>query len=523
VGDGHEKGMLHRGKSGFRGARRKGRSRRGVSDVVATILLLALTVTLFSSIFFFVTTFPPPPPQSTSQFSAALILTANQSYVQGITITHLAGPSVTVLGTQVYFKSARFPSAAEFQNPVPASAGLGAAKTWNLGQTFNYTFPCPTLPTCEQPILPDNITVLVTSSTLLLFSTVLPGQQIHTPPVFLTTSVSPANPVPNGAFTVYATTGGNLGGATVYLNLVNVNGLSSAYPVPVPMTFNAATDVWSYAVTGGHGTTNGTYFAFVNVTNSFGQSATAGVTIPIAGTGSSTSSLLSVAVVQIPQPPVLPASSGYFAAVVTYYGTNTNLALAVNFWVNQTPVSKTAGVTFGVNSQTLSAPSGLTISGPSTETVYSTSPATFTAWLFNSSVTVSASGTVTGVGSAAGQTSYTEPTDVQGIIFTTLKTWAHGCTTGCPFLNVTVWDNWSTAITFAGKAWANGTGKGPYTIASTAVAAGGSTTISLPGVHTRFSGATKGGPYTLVLVLTVTAGGVTVGYIADSFVITSIT
>jgi len=39
-----------------------------VSDVVATILLLALTVTLFASIFAFVTSFPSPPAQNSNQF-----------------------------------------------------------------------------------------------------------------------------------------------------------------------------------------------------------------------------------------------------------------------------------------------------------------------------------------------------------------------------------------------------------------------------------------------------------------------
>ena len=44
------------------------------------ILLLALTVTLFSSIFYFVNTFPQPAPQPTNQFTASL-----QYLVVGVT------------------------------------------------------------------------------------------------------------------------------------------------------------------------------------------------------------------------------------------------------------------------------------------------------------------------------------------------------------------------------------------------------------------------------------------------------
>jgi len=120
--------------------RRLNRGRRAVSDVIATILLLALTVVLFSSIFAFVTSFPSPPAQNTTNFSAALALTQNQTYVAGIQITHLAGPSIPG-SSLVYFKSATHPQAPEFLNPIKASVGLGGAVTWNLGQTFNYSFP----------------------------------------------------------------------------------------------------------------------------------------------------------------------------------------------------------------------------------------------------------------------------------------------------------------------------------------------------------------------------------------------
>ncbi len=480
--------------------------------MVATILLLALTVVLFSSIFAFVTSFPSPPAQNTSQFAANLVLTVNQSYVQGIQITHLAGPSIPG-ASLVYFKSANHPQAPEFQNPVTAATGLGGAATWSLGQVFNYSFPAT-----QQPVLPDNITILVVANDQLVFATVLPGQLISVPPSFVSTAVSPANPVIGGGFTVYASTAGNLNGGSVWVNLANVPGLSGLYAAPQKMTYVVATNQWTFTVPSSLTNTSGTFFAFVNVTGVNGYTATAAVTVPIVTTGGQTGGgPFSVAVVMTPQPPTLPATSSYFAAVVSYTGSSLNLPLTVKFWANQTPGSTPSGK-FPFSSTSFAGPSGLTISGPSSVTVYSSNPSTFSAWLFNSTVKVQASATATGVGTRNGTTTFATSNLVQGIVFSTSKSFSHTCTTACPFLNVTVWDNWSTAITFSGTVWANTTtgGSTSYSIASTSVAANSNTQISPPGAHTRWK-PTAAGTYNLAVRLVVVAGGVTVGYIYDVF------
>ena len=122
-------------KSRWRVRRRHRAGRRGVSDVVATILLLALTVTLFASIFAFVTQFPPPPSQNNNQFQASLIYTSSGLNITTIQIVHLAGPSVPGIG-QIYLKSATQPNAPEFTSPLDpytVSSGIGGAGTWNLG------------------------------------------------------------------------------------------------------------------------------------------------------------------------------------------------------------------------------------------------------------------------------------------------------------------------------------------------------------------------------------------------------
>ena len=165
--------------------RRFARKKRGVSDVVATIILLALTVTLFASIFAFVTTFPSPPAQSSNQFQAKLIVTANGTYVSGIQIMHLAGPSVST-SAQIYLKSAVHPGACPFTSSYPVSSDPTniTGSVWTLGETWSVPFsalcPSPSGPHLDQ--LPDNITVYVVNNANLLFHVILPGTQIVTAP-----------------------------------------------------------------------------------------------------------------------------------------------------------------------------------------------------------------------------------------------------------------------------------------------------------------------------------------------------
>ncbi len=250
------------------------RSRRGVSDVVATILLLALTVTLFASIFAFVTSFPSPPPQNANEFQASLVLAPGGTAVSGINITHLTGPAVSSTGL-IYLKSAAYPNSCPFSTSMTVGSGISTS-SWNLGQTWSRTFTsiCGT-PTTDP--LPDNITVYVVSGSQLLYSVVLPGQSIITPPVITSTWVS-SNPVAQGApFSVYATITGGVKPNSVYANLATVPGLPSN---PVKMVLYHGQ--WTYNATSG-AAGPGTLTGFVNASGSAGQTTAAAVTIRVTG------------------------------------------------------------------------------------------------------------------------------------------------------------------------------------------------------------------------------------------------
>ncbi len=311
------------------------RSRRGVSDVVATILLLALTVTLFSAIFAFVTSFPPPPAQNVNQFQASLLLSANGGYATGVAITHLAGPSVP-LSALFYFKSAVHPGLCPFAGSATAAQGGISSGAWSLGQVWslNFTSFCGPL-TMDQ--LPDNITVYVVSQANLIFSVVLPGQQISTPPAITSTWVSPSPVIRGFPFVVHATIVGAVESNSVYANLAAVAGLPSS---PVRMVWYQGQ--WTYNVSAPGATSTGTYYGFINATGVNGQTASAPLTLTV-----TTASVgLTVSISAVPTSGGEPLKVAFAANVSGAYGSitfawvfgdgNTSTSSHPTNWYNRT-------------------------------------------------------------------------------------------------------------------------------------------------------------------------------------------
>lgn len=250
--------------------------------MVATILLLALTVVLFAGVFAFVTSFPAPPAQSANQFQAALSYNKT-GYITGLNITHLAGPQISGTGL-IYVKSAGDPSGCFSGTPVSISAGISTT-VWTLGQVWRGPFTlfpgCSGLPASQtwDTRFADNLTVFIFSNGNLIFSVVLPGQQFLTPPTILSTWTVPATPTAATTFKLFATIAGNLGGNSPTANLGGIPGQSST---PVTMFYNSTASAWQANVTGGS-TSTGTYYAIVTIVNGInGLSATAAATVTVA-------------------------------------------------------------------------------------------------------------------------------------------------------------------------------------------------------------------------------------------------
>lgn len=475
------------GRLGRTGLRRRWRSRRGVSEVVATIILLALTVVLFSAIFAFVTSFPSPPSQSNNQFQATLtyVTVSHATDVAALNIVHLAGPSVPSTSL-IYIKSAANPGGAEFVNPYTIANGGISGTTWNLGQTWSYSFP-----SAERPSLPDNFTIYIVSSDAVIFSVILPGQSFVFPPTFVSTAISPAQPGIGQTFNISATIAGSVAAGTVYANLGGVWGFNGS--AAVAMTYAASSGTYylvSTSIGGGHDATvvPGTFYAFLTATGVNGQSALASVAVQVSNTGSAPSPVLAIVPI-LSQTPATQFATETVIGSVTYTGTVTGAGITVEFYANSS----------GGNVWKSAGPSGATISGPSTIGLASASPWSVPGTTSLTTYTITAVTTVAGVGSAVGSIAVT-PVPFVGTNVTFkpspwTATFTKSCTTTsgtgtCPTPAVKLWDNGTIAVTWSGIVWYNSTtgttDNQKFTWAGGTINAG-----SFTGVTTSTSGGTN--------------------------------
>jgi flagellin-like protein len=463
--------------------RRRWRSRRGVSEVVATIILLALTVVLFSAIFAFVTSFPSPPAQSNNQFQATLTYTTSSGkpVVSALNIVHLAGPAVPSTA-QIYIKSAANPGGAAFANPYTVANGGISGNTWNLGQTWIYPFPV-----AERPTLPDNFTIYVVSSDAVIFSVILPGQSFVFPPTFVATGISPASPGIGVQFNISTTLAGSVTPGSVYANLAGIWGFN--HTSPVQMKYSSSAGTYYLLVTSTYGATaaSGTFYAFLNATGTNGVSALASVAVQVSNTGTPPSPVLAIVPV-LSQTPATQFATETVIGSVTYTGTATGAAISVEFYANSS----------GGNVWKSAGPSGATINGPSTIGLASVSPWSVPGPTTLTTYTISAVTTVAGVGSAVGSISVT-PVPFIGTNVT-FKSWSatftKTCTTTsgtgtCPTPAVRLWDNGTIAVGWSAIVWYNATSgtadNKEFTWAGGTIAAG-----SFTGVTTSTSGGTNG-------------------------------
>lgn len=344
---------------------RRRRTRRGVSDVVATIILLALTVTLFAAIFAFVTSFPPPPAQNSNQFQATLLYNAGSTAITGLNITHLAGP-VVPSNALIYLKSAHNPGGCPFTGPVTVSSGI-STPVWSLGQVWNGPFSNFAGCSGYTDPVPDNITVYIISQGNLLYSVVLPGQTLNLPPAIVSTWTYPSLISPGSSFKVDATITGNLGTHKAYINLGGITGYSGSTST-VTMWYNSSQSAWQFNVTGSNasGVTTGTYTGVINVTGVTGQTAAASVTITFLA--SVTFPTLSVAPSIQPSPVFARLPETLYAAITnpgTSSVTITSVVFSVYYTSNTTLVRAATTVT---TTRVVAPYSSVTIQTPSTAT-----------------------------------------------------------------------------------------------------------------------------------------------------------
>jgi Archaeal Type IV pilin, N-terminal len=443
------------------------RRHRGVSDVVATILILALTVTLFSALFAFVSRFPAPPAQSVNQFQATATstttnasgnycgttkLTSSSTGICSIAILQDGGPPVPS-SDRVYLESSRTTTNWQFAQAtgIPVAWGINNfSGGWETGAYWTESFATPIKN-------PANVTVYIVSSSQLLYSGVVPGAGANNPPVLTSAYTSPSSINVGEAFQVFAFVSGATANLSLNISLSDVPGLPSTVQAMHPY----GTGEWVYNASGP--TANGSYLGFIQGANTSGGTIAGSVSVFVAGSGGGGStSAYTVSVGISPETPPVPQNATltptfFVSATVNYTGTLSSVPVWVNFTITQTPHG--AG-TAKVFTTTLVGQTGLTVSGPGTVVVYSQKG--FGGWLLNSTVKVTATVNMIGVAKTTASTTIATLNLVDGfgaatssqVASTTavsssneVSTWSHSCgTTTCPYLYMTIWDNFTAPL-----------------------------------------------------------------------------
>ncbi len=265
------------------------RKRRAVSEVIATILLLGMTVTLFSAVFILVNRFPTPQPQAQTQFETTLAtkVSGNATTVIGINITHGTGPTVP-LSARIYLQCSNSADANwQFTRSggIPMSWGLstnGTGQAWGAGEVWSTSFK-PAL------TLPVTLTVTVVATSVVLYQAIVPGGSFTVPPLVVATGTTPTPVQQNSTFQIYAVLSGDGANSNTTSVTVLLSALSGVSGSGYNTTTHSCALSWSRAsgnwVTSPIKTSTkpGTYTGFIYGQNSAGQKFSGSVSIEIVG------------------------------------------------------------------------------------------------------------------------------------------------------------------------------------------------------------------------------------------------
>lgn len=151
--------------------KKKDWTRHGVSEVVGNILILAITVTLFSSIMYFVTSMPTPNEEVYADFSSEIKINENGTVT--INITHSGGQALKSYRTQIYLFVNGTPRTLTFADSSP---GLG--DEWKTGETFSYTTPFVVTQDTSLSVM-----IVDTEANTVVWDSILKGHQTTYPPI----------------------------------------------------------------------------------------------------------------------------------------------------------------------------------------------------------------------------------------------------------------------------------------------------------------------------------------------------
>jgi hypothetical protein len=146
--------------------KKKAWSRYGVSEIIGSLLILAITVTLFTSILYFVSSMPGPQEKVYTDFvSTASVDYANdKAYVN---ITHKGGETLSDYKTNIYIFQDNTPRTYHISDSNPS-----IGDTWTAGATWTKVIPSVYINTSLSVMIVDR-----EANTVVYTSSLIGGQQ----------------------------------------------------------------------------------------------------------------------------------------------------------------------------------------------------------------------------------------------------------------------------------------------------------------------------------------------------------
>ena len=197
--------------------------RHGVSEIIANLLILGITVTLFSSVLMFVTQMPAPKQEVYTDFSATTEIQPAPPGNCWINVTNQGGQVLSDFRTKIYIlKDDQAPIALKLSDSLVPLGSTGS--TWDTGEMWIYRLTGVTTSTRLSIMVIDYV------SNSMVWSSVLRGEGGGFSPVIGERGTTPTPSYGNTLIRFYASVmdpDGDLRTNSVFVNATSINGLST--------------------------------------------------------------------------------------------------------------------------------------------------------------------------------------------------------------------------------------------------------------------------------------------------------
>ncbi|MDD1770928.1 MAG: VCBS repeat-containing protein, partial [Methanomassiliicoccales archaeon] len=192
-------------------------SRKGVSEIIGNILILGITVTLFSSIMYFVASMPPPQENAYADFSVQPRWVHDMQVT--LNITHIGGQELKNSTTRMILT---LNGIQYVQYITDSSPSIGT--TWTTGETWRYSVP---LLLGENPYGTLNVMVIDTEKGNVVWSGAVAGGTVGAgvKPIISARGTSPSPSYTGDQVWLYATVtdpDGDLNMSSVFIDLSSI-------------------------------------------------------------------------------------------------------------------------------------------------------------------------------------------------------------------------------------------------------------------------------------------------------------